>query len=173
MWRAWGGGYFTGAVIGTRLTDWLLIRSPILGSLLLKAAIARFTRTFGSLLASGVPILDALVITRDTSGNIHIADAVNVVHDQVKGGGTVARSLEATAMFPGFVTSMVEVGEETGELSGMLIRIADGYDDEVDNAVAALTSIVEPVMIVFMAIVVGTIVVALFLPIVSIIQHLQ
>ena len=158
---------------GRRVSDWCLIRLPILGSLLLNASVARFTRTLGSLLASGVPILDALVITRDTSGNIHVAKAISSVHDRVKGGDAIARSLEAVGLFPSFVTSMIEVGEETGDLAGMLIRIADGYDDEVDNAVAALTSIVEPVMIVIMAVMVGTIVIALFLPIVSIIQHLQ
>ena len=159
--------------VGARLTDWLLIKSPLLGDLLLKAAIARFTRTLGSLLASGVPILDALVITQDTSGNIHIAEALGVVHDRVKEGDTVARPLEATGIFPGLVTSMIAVGEETGALPAMLGRIADTYDEELDNAVAALTSLIEPMMIVLMAIVVGIIVIALFLPMVGIIQHLQ
>ncbi len=158
---------------GGRTIDWLLIRLPVLGDLFLKASIARFTRTFGTLLASGVPILQALVITRDTSGNIHIADAINVVHDRVKEGDNVAKPLESTHIFPGMVTSMIEVGEETGALPDMLTRIADNYEEEVDTAVAGLTSIIEPVMIVFMAIVVGTIVIALFLPMVSIIQHLQ
>ncbi len=159
--------------IGERVLDWLAIKSPALGNLFLKAAIARFTRTFGTLLASGVPILQALVITRDTSGNVHVAAAIDVVHDRVKEGDNVARPLEATGIFPGMVTSMIEVGEETGALADMLTRIADTYDEEVDNAVAALTSIIEPFMIVFLALMVGTIVIALFLPIVSIIQHLQ
>lgn len=158
---------------GERTLDWLAIKSPVLGDLFLKAAIARFTRTFGTLLASGVPILQALIITRDTSGNVHVADAIDVVHDRVKEGDNVARPLESTAIFPGMVTSMIEVGEETGALPDMLTRIADTYDEEVDNAVAALTSIIEPFMIVFLALLVGTIVIALFLPIVSIIQHLQ
>lgn len=157
---------------GTRLVDWMLIHLPVLGDLVLKAAIARFTRTFGTLLASGVPILQALVITRDTSGNVHIADAINVVHDRVKEGDNVAGPLESTRIFPGMVTSMIEVGEETGALSDMLARIADAYDEEVDTAVAGLTSIIEPIMIVCMAVVVGTIVIALFLPMVSIIQNL-
>ena len=138
-----------------------------------KAAIARFTRTFGTLLASGVPILQALIITRDTSGNVHVANAINVVHDRVKEGDNVAKPLESTHIFPGMVTSMIEVGEETGALPDMLIRIADTYDEDVDNAVAGLTSIIEPIMIVFMAVIVGTIVVALFLPMVSIIQNLS
>jgi type IV pilus assembly protein PilC len=120
-----------------------------------------------------VPILQALIITRDTSGNVHVANAINVVHDRVKEGDNVAKPLESTHIFPGMVTSMIEVGEETGALPDMLIRIADTYDEEVDNAVAALTSIIEPIMIVFMAVIVGTIVVALFLPMVSIIQNLS
>ncbi len=136
-------------------------------------SIGRFTRTFGTLLASGVPILQALMITRDTSGNVHIANALTVVHDRVKEGDNVAKPLESTRIFPGMVTSMIEVGEETGALADMLTRIADTYDEEVDNAVAGLTSIIEPIMIVFMAVMVGTIVIALFLPLVSIIQHLS
>jgi type IV pilus assembly protein PilC len=168
-----GLGLFRRTRTGARWFDSALIRMPMLGDLFLKAAIARFTRTFGTLLASGVPILQALVITRDTSGNVHVANALNVVHDRVKEGDNVAKPLESTAVFPGMVTSMIEVGEETGELSEMLTRIADSYDEEVDNAVAGLTSIIEPVMIVFMAVMVGGIVIALFLPLVSIIQHLQ
>jgi type IV pilus assembly protein PilC len=164
---------FSKTKIGRRILDWLLIHMPIMGDLFLKAAIARFTRTFGTLLASGVPILQALIITRDTSGNVHVANAINVVHDRVKEGDNVAKPLESTHIFPGMVTSMIEVGEETGALPDMLTRIADTYDEEVDNAVAGLTSIIEPIMIVFMALVVGTIVIALFLPLVSIIQHLS
>jgi len=164
---------FRGSRRGSRLFDRLLIRLPVLGDLLLKAAIARFSRTFGSLLASGVPMLDALVITRDTSGNACVADALGLVHDRVREGATVASPLAAAAVFPHLVTSMIAVGEETGALPPMLKRIADAYDEEVDAAVAALTAVIEPVMIVFMAGVVGVIVIALFLPIVSIIQHLQ
>jgi type IV pilus assembly protein PilC len=165
--------FFRKTRVGARWCDWLLIHLPLLGELFLKAAIARFTRTFGTLLSSGVPILQALVITRDTSGNVLVANAINVVHDRVKEGDNVAKPLESTHVFPGMVTSMIEVGEETGALPDMLTRIADNYDEEVDTAVAGLTSIIEPVMIVFMAVVVGTIVIALFLPMVSIIQHLQ
>jgi len=157
---------------GRRIIDWFLIHMPVLGDLFLKAAIARFTRTFGTLMASGVPILQALIITRDTSGNVHVANAINVVHDRVKEGDNVAKPLESMHIFPGTGTSMIEVGEETGALPEMLTRIADTYDEEVDNAVAGLTSIIEPIMIVFMAVMVGTIVIALFLPLVSIIQHL-
>lgn len=155
---------------GTDIVDWFLIKSPAIGPLFLKASIGRFTRTLGTLLASGVPILQALLITRDTSGNVHVANALNLVHDRVKEGDNVAKPLESTKVFPDMVTSMIEVGEETGALPEMLNRVADTYDDEVDNAVAGLTSIIEPVMIVFMAVVVGTIVIALFLPIIGIIK---
>lgn len=155
---------------GTKAVDWILIHGPIVGDLFLKAAIARFTRTFGTLMASGVPILNALTITRDTSGNVLVSDAITVVHDRVKEGDPVAKPLEATAIFPGMVTSMIEVGEETGALPDMLTRIADIYEEEVDNAVDALTALIEPLMIVMMAVMVGTIVLALFLPIVRIIE---
>jgi type IV pilus assembly protein PilC len=158
---------------GTRAVDWVLLHAPGAGPLFLKSSISRFTRTLGTLLASGVPILQALLITRDTSGNVHVADALNIVHDRVKEGDNVARPLDSTKVFPTMVTSMIEVGEETGALPDMLNRVADIYDEEVDNSVAGLTSIIEPIMIVFMAVVVGTIVIALFLPIVKIIQSLQ
>jgi type IV pilus assembly protein PilC len=160
-------------MVGETVVDWLMIKSPVLGDLFLKTAIARFTRTFGTLLASGVQILPALLITRDTSGNVHVGNAISHVHERVKAGDSVARPLQTTGIFPGMVTSMIEVGEETGALPDMLSRIADTYDEEVDNAVNGLTSIIEPLMIVFLALLVGTIVIALFLPIVSIIQHLQ
>jgi type IV pilus assembly protein PilC len=158
---------------GTRAVDWVLLHAPGVGPLFLKSSISRFTRTFGTLLASGVPILQALLITRDTSGNVHVADALNIVHDRVKEGDNVARPLDSTKVFPTMVTSMIEVGEETGALPEMLNRVADTYDDEVDNSVAGLTSIIEPIMIVFMAVMVGTIVIALFLPIIKIIQSLS
>jgi len=157
---------------GIRLLDTVLLRIPVVGDLLLKTAIARFARTFGTLLPSGVPILDALRITRDTSGNLRIAEAITLVHDRVKEGDSVAVPLRATRIFPDMVPSMIEVGEETGALPEMLIRIADNYDEEVDNSVNALTSLIEPLMIVVMAVMVGTIVIALFLPIVRIIQSL-
>jgi type IV pilus assembly protein PilC len=164
---------FKSTAFGGRVLDWSAIHGPGWGDLLLKAAIARFTRTLGTLLAAGVPILPALRITRDTSGNHYVAAALDRVHDRVKEGEGIAQPLAANGVFPGMVTSMIEVGEETGALPEMLTRIADTYDEEVDNAVAALTSVLEPIMIVFMAVVVGTIVIALFLPIIRIIQTLS
>ncbi|MEZ5276173.1 MAG: type II secretion system F family protein [Opitutaceae bacterium] len=158
---------------GAFATDWALLNLPPLGELFRKASVSRFARTFGTLLSSGVPILQALQITRDTIGNTILMQAIDDVHDRVKEGEGISGPLEATRVFPVMVTSMIEVGEETGQLHEMLNRIADTYDEEVDNAVAGLTSIIEPVMIVMMALVVGVIVIALFLPIIRIIQQLS
>jgi type IV pilus assembly protein PilC len=140
--------------------------------LLLKSLVAQFSRTLGTLLASGVPILPALVITRDTCGNQRVAGAIDQVHHRVKEGEPVARPLELTGVFPGMVTSMIDVGEHTGQLPEMLGRVADIYEEEVDHAVAGFSSLLEPVLIVFLAGVVGTIVVALFLPIIRVVQLL-
>ena len=124
-------------------------------------------------MTSGVPILQALNITRETAGNVVISDAIAKVHESVKEGESIVQPLQASGVFPAMVISMVDVGEETGQLPEMLLKIADVYDDEVDNAVPALTSILEPVMIVFLALVVGSIVFALFLPLIKIIQNMQ
>ena len=138
----------------------------------MKSTVARFTRTFGTLLASGVPILEALTITRGTIRNSLVSNALERVHDRVRDGEPLAAPLDQQKIFPTMVTSMIEVGEETGQLAEMLNRVADNYDEEVDNAVGAITSVIEPIMIVFLAVVVGTIVIALFLPIIQIIQSL-
>lgn len=153
--------------------DGLKLKAPIFGPLVSRTAIARFTRTLGTLLTSGVPVLQALNIVRDTAGNEVIASAVVKIHDAVKEGENIAPPLEASKVFPPIVVSMVEVGEETGELPEMLMKIADNYDDEVDNAVAGLTSVIEPLLIVFLAVIVGVIVIALFLPLVSVIGNLS
>jgi len=165
--------YAVGTPAGTRWKDRVVLMVPVLGDLLLKSAVARFTRTFGTLLAAGVPILTALQITREAAGNLRVAEAIRQVHDRVREGESVARPLEATNVFPSMVPGMIDVGEETGRLPDMLERIADTYDDEVDNAVAALTALLEPLMIVVMALVVGTIVIALFLPLARIVQSLS
>src|SRR6267378_3286126 len=153
--------------------DRLKLRLPLFGDLMRKTAISRFSRTLGTLVTSGVSILQALNITRETAGNRVIADAISQVHDRVKEGESIVQPLESSGAFPPMVVSMIDVGEETGQLPEMLLKIADVYDDEVDNAVVALTSILEPLMIVFLAVVVGTIVIALFLPLISIITTLQ
>jgi len=163
---------FRGTPGGARAIDGALIRMPIFGDLILKSLVARFTRTLGTLLSSGVPILQAITITRDTTGNLRVADALDVVHERVKEGDPVARPLESTQVFPSMVTSMIDVGEHTGQLPEMLNKVADIYDEEVDTAVAGLSSMIEPLLIVFLAGVVGTIVIALFLPIIRIVQLL-
>jgi type IV pilus assembly protein PilC len=159
--------------VGTRIFDALALYTPKLGELVSKANIARFTRTFGTLLSSGVPILQALTITRDVIGNVYFEKAIDRVHDRVRDGESLAAPMGREKVFPTMVTSMVDVGEETGELAEMLNRIADNYDEDVDNAVAGITSIIEPVMIVLLALIIGFIVIALFLPIVGIIEELS
>jgi len=158
---------------GRLAIDAFKLRMPLFGNLNRKTAISRFARTLGTLVTSGVPILQALNITRETAGNSALARAIARVHDSVKEGESIVQPLEASKMFPPMVVSMVDVGEETGKLPEMLLKVADVYDDEVDNAVAALTSMLEPIMIIFLAVVVGTIVLALFTPLISIMTGLQ
>lgn len=158
---------------GRSVVDRLALRAPLFGELTRKSAISRFARTLGTLVSSGVPILQALTITRETAGNSVIAQAISQVHDSVKEGESIVQPLEASTAFPPMVVSMVDVGEETGQLPEMLLKIAEVYDDEVDNAVAGLTAMLEPIMIVLLAVIVGTIVIALFMPLISIIGGLQ
>ena len=158
---------------GSAAIDAFKLRAPVFGDLTRKSAISRFSRTLGTLVTSGVPILQALNITRDTAGNAVVSDAISKVHDSVREGESIVQPLEASGVFPPMVISMIDVGEETGQLPEMLLKVADVYDDEVDNAVSGLTSLLEPVMIVFLAVVVGTIVIALFLPLISIITGMQ
>jgi type IV pilus assembly protein PilC len=158
---------------GRILLDRIKLRAPLFGDLIRKTSISRFSRTLGTLVTSGVPILQALNITRETAGNTVIARAISQVHDSVKEGESIVQPLEASGAFPPMVISMIDVGEETGQLPEMLLKIAEVYDDEVDNSVAGLTSLLEPIMIVFLALIVGTIVIALFMPLISIISGLQ
>jgi type IV pilus assembly protein PilC len=158
---------------GRSVLDRIRLRLPLFGDVIRKTAISRFSRTLGTLVTSGVPILQALNITRETAGNTVIADAIGQVHDSVKEGESIVQPLEASGAFPPMVISMIDVGEETGQLPEMLLKIAEVYDEEVDNSVAAMTSALEPLMIVFLAVVVGTIVIALFMPLIGIIQGLQ
>ena len=163
---------FTRTKFGRRLFDRLKMNFPIFGPVISKVAISRFTRTLGTLVSSGVPILQALTIVKETSGNIIVADAVSSVHEAVKEGETITAPLEASNVFPPMVISMVDVGEQTGALPEVLMKIADTFDDEVDNAVSAMTSLLEPIMIVILAVIVGSIVIALFLPLISLIDNL-
>ncbi len=155
---------------GARTFDWLGLNIPAVRDVVSKSNISRITRTFGTLLSSGVPILQALKIPRYTLTNGFFVQAMGNVHDSVRDGEAMAVQMNREKVFPSMVTSMVEIGEETGELPDMLTRIADNYDEDVDNAVASMTSLIEPVMIVLLALVVGFIVIALFLPIVGIIE---
>jgi len=171
-WLAFGA--WTRTVKGRSMVDRLKLKLPIFGNIQQKSAIARFSRTLGTLVTSGVPILQALNITRDTAGNVVVAEAIDKVHDAVKEGESIVTPMTgASEIFPNLVVSMVDVGEETGQLPEMLLKIADVYDDEVDGAVTALTSILEPLMIVFLAVVVGAIVFALFLPLIGVIEQMQ
>lgn len=158
---------------GTNFLDRVALKAPVFGDLTRKSAIARFTRTLGTLVTSGVPILQALNITKETAGNIVLANAITRVHDAVKEGESIVAPLEASGVFPPMVISMVDVGEETGQLPEMLLKVAEVYDDEVDNAVESLTSLLEPIMIVLLAVIVGTIVIALFLPLIKIIEGMN
>ncbi len=154
---------------GAYFYDVLTLKMPVTGTLAQRSAVSKFTRTLGTLLASGVPILQSLMITRDTTGNRVLTNAIQSVHDSVKEGESMTQPLSQCTVFPPMVVSMVEVGEETGALADMLTRIANTYDDEVDNAVAGMTAAIEPALIIVLAVVVGTIVIAMFLPMVKII----
>jgi type IV pilus assembly protein PilC len=158
---------------GRRTLDRLLLRSPVLGDLLRKSAVSRFTRTLGTLISSGVSILEGLEITAKTAGNMVIHDAVMASRQSIAGGETIAGPLAESKVFPPMVISMIAVGEQTGGLSEMLTKIADFYDEEVDVAVGALLSLMEPVMIVVLGVVVGGMVVAMYLPIFDMMNTVQ
>ena len=158
---------------GQLAIDKLLLRTPVVGNLIRKAAVSRFTRTLGTLVSSGVSILEGLEITARTAGNRVVHDAVMHSRKSIAGGATIADPLKASGVFPPMVVQMINVGEQTGGLDEMLSKIADFYDDEVDAAVGALTSILEPVMIVVMGVVIGGMVVAMYLPMFDLIQTVQ
>ena len=159
--------------IGRYIWDKVKLKMPVMGPVISRVAIARFTRTLGTLVSSGVPILQALMIVKETAGNVIISNAIAGVHESVKEGETITAPLEASGVFPPMVVSMVDVGEQTGALPEMLLKISDNYDEEVDNAVASMTSLLEPIMIVFLAVMVGSIVIAMFLPLIAMITNLS
>jgi type IV pilus assembly protein PilC len=148
-----------------RSTDALFLKLPIFGDLLRKVAVARFTRTLGTMIASGVPILDGLDIVSRTAGNMVVEEALQKVKAAISEGKTIAEPLQESDVFPGMVVQMIAVGEETGAMEAMLSKIADFYDDEVDTAVDALTSMLEPLMMVFLGGSVGGLLIAMYLPI--------
>jgi type IV pilus assembly protein PilC len=150
---------------GRKTTDSIALKLPIFGDLLKKTAVARFTRTLGTMIASGVPILDALEIVARTSGNVVLEEIILEVRGSIAEGQTIAEPLSENDIFPGMVIQMISVGEATGALDSMLEKIADFYDEEVDAAVAALTSMLEPLLMVFLGGAIGGLVIAMYLPI--------
>ncbi len=155
---------------GKSVTDWTLLQLPVVGSLAAKATIAKFTRTLGTLITAGVPILDAISITSETTGNYVFESALQKVHESVRQGESFAEPLRQSKVTDTIVVNMIDVGEETGDLDKMLLKIADNFDEEVDVAVSSLVSLLEPVMIVILGGIVGFIVVSLFLPLVKLMQ---
>jgi type IV pilus assembly protein PilC len=158
---------------GRAATDRLLLYLPVFGNLVRKTTIARFTRTLGTLISAGVPILEAIKITKETSGNYVFEKALEKVHDSIREGEGFAGPLRASKTCDAIVVNMIDVGEETGEMDAMLLKIADNYDEEVDVAVASLVSLLEPLMVVVLGVIVGTIVVAMFLPLVAMLNSLN
>jgi type IV pilus assembly protein PilC len=158
---------------GRYATDVVKLKIPIMGSIIGKTSIARFTRTLGTLISAGVPILDAINITRETSGNEVYSRALLKVHDAIREGESMADPLRATKVCDAIVINMIDVGEETGDLDKMLLKVADNYDSDVDVLVGSLISILEPVMVVVLGVIVGFIVVALFMPMISLIEGIS
>jgi len=161
-WKVFNRFYAT--PYGHRWVDAQSLKAPIFGPILKKVAVARFTRTLGTLIKSGVPIMQALETVAATAGNVIISEAVNLTRESIREGGHLSDPLKKSGIFPNMVTSMISVGEETGALDIMLTKIADFYDSEVDTAVKGLTSLIEPIVIVVMGLIIGTIVIAMFMP---------
>ncbi len=158
---------------GRFVVDFVSLKIPVLGTLIQKNSVSRFARTLGTLINAGVPILEALKITKETSGNEVYARALEKVHDSIREGESFAAPLRAAAVVDGLVVNMIDVGEETGELDKMLLKVADTYDEEVDVAVASLVSLLEPIMVVVLGGIVGFIVIALFMPLVQLISSVS
>ncbi|ODG97588.1 pilus assembly protein PilC [Nostoc sp. KVJ20] len=158
--------------VGRITIDRLSLKMPLFGDLIQKSSVARFSRTFGSLTRSGVPILTCLEIVRDTSGNQVIANAIDAARMEIQQGGMISLALQKDAVFPAMAIQMISIGEETGELDAMLMKVADFYEDEVEQAVKAMTSILEPVMIVVLGGMVGTILLAMYLPMFAVFEKL-
>jgi type IV pilus assembly protein PilC len=163
--------HFFGTSQGRRIYDTNILRVPAFGIMMRKVAVARFTRTLGTMISSGVPILQALEVTAATAGNIVIKEAVDRTRASIREGESIAEPLKNSNVFPPMVVQMIAVGEETGELDKMLMKIAEFYDTEVDNAVKGLTSVIEPIVIVFMGVVIGGIVLAVFMPMLKLVNN--
>jgi type IV pilus assembly protein PilC len=177
--KGWGGLFLLIGLIGSffalmqfrrtekglRLTDSIALKIPVFGSLIQRVSVAKFTRTLGTLLTSGVPILEGLLIVSRTAGNKVVEDSIMATRQSVSEGKTLAEPLSRAKVFPAMVTQMIAVGEATGALDNMLNKIADFYDDEVDSAVAALTAMLEPMLMIFLGVTVGFVIIAMYMPI--------
>jgi type IV pilus assembly protein PilC len=177
--KGWGGLSLLIAIIGAfvglrqfrktekglRLTDGIALKVPVVGSLIQRVAVAKFTRTLGTLMTSGVPILEGLLIVSRTAGNKVVEESIMTTRQSVSEGKTLAEPLSKAQVFPAMVVQMISVGEATGALDNMLNKIADFYDEEVDSAVAALTSMLEPMLMIFLGTTVGFVIVAMYMPI--------
>ncbi len=161
----YGVRYYYKTANGKLMIDGLLLKTPVFGEIIRKNAVARFTRTLSTMISSGVPIMDGLEIVARTSGNVIIENAIMKARESIAAGKTISEPLAQTKVFPSMVVQMISVGEATGNMDAMLSKIADFYDEEVDTAVAAMTSLIEPLMIVFLGVVIGGLVVAMYLPI--------
>ncbi|MEA5565635.1 type II secretion system F family protein [Anabaena sp. UHCC 0399] len=184
--RSWRSGLIIGGIVGVKFSytqyyktrlgketiDRLSLKMPIFGDLIQKSSVARFSRTFGSLTRSGVPILTSLEIVRDTSGNQVVANAIDAARAEIQQGGMISIALQKEQVFPAMAIQMISIGEETGELDAMLMKIADFYEDEVEQAVKALTSVLEPIMILFLGGMVGTILMSMYLPLFKVFEKL-
>jgi len=175
----WGGlgillvvvGFFVGlkqwrkTENGLRITDRIALKIPVVGMLITRVSVAKFTRTLGTLMSSGVPILEGLIIVAKTAGNKVVEEAIMTTRQSVSEGKTLAEPLSKAKVFPPMVNQMISVGEATGALDNMLNKIADFYDEEVDSAVAALTSMLEPMLMIFLGTTVGFVIIAMYMPI--------
>lgn len=158
---------------GRFIYDGWCLRVPVFGDVIRKVAVARFTRTFGTLIHAGVPMLTSLDVVKETAGNAVLSKGVESIHKEVREGGTISKPMSKLPLFPPMVVQMIAVGEETGKLDEMLDKVADFYDDEVENAVEALTSVLEPILVIFVGGIVGSVVVGMYLPIFSIINQIR
>jgi type IV pilus assembly protein PilC len=169
----WAIKRYYGTEAGKYQIDGIILQLPIFGELTRKVAVARFSRTFGTLIRAGVPMLAALDVVKDTAGNAVVARAIERVYNEVRQGGTISKPMSKTSVFPPMVTQLVAVGEETGKLDDMLSKVADFYDMEVENAVESATSLLEPIMVVGIGGIVGSVVIGMYLPIFTVINQLH
>lgn len=187
LMRSWWMVLFVGSVVagtyffkqwvktpvGRYQVDGMMLRVPVFGDVIRKVAVARFTRTFGTLIHSGVPMLSSLEVVRETAGNAVLSAGVEEIHKEVRQGGSISKPMSKNPLFPPMVVQMIAVGEETGKLDDMLEKVADFYDNEVENSVEALTSVLEPILVIGVGGIVGSVVVGMYLPIFTIINQLK